>query len=233
MSEKPYKVIIEGQNGAGNQVFEAETPEELQSKFQEAQTHATAKIREQAEALRARDEEIATLRQSAGSYSNGNGNVTDDEATRLWKEGIAKAFKVPSFDILENKLARMDQITNFQEQQFVNNSLIAKHPELLEVSKEDDRHNANEIKKIAEELGAPYTEISAEACFALAKERGRLRLGVVPVGEEVRLPPVPTTVTRPAAAANTSESREEFLRTAPTEDVRKFLEKEWAGKQRA
>jgi hypothetical protein len=54
MSEKPYKVIIEGQNGAGNQVFEAETPEELQTKFQEAQTHATAKIREQAEALRAR-----------------------------------------------------------------------------------------------------------------------------------------------------------------------------------
>jgi hypothetical protein len=43
------------------------------------------------------------------------------------------------------------------------------------------------------------------------------------------MPAVPTTVTRPAAASNASESEEQFLRTAPTEDVRKYLEKKYAG----
>ena len=46
MSEKPYKVIIPGINGGGSQVFEAETPEEMQQQFQQAQENATAKIRE-------------------------------------------------------------------------------------------------------------------------------------------------------------------------------------------
>lgn len=227
MAEKPYKVIIEGANGAGSQVFEAETPEELQTQFQQAQTHATAKIREQAQEL-----EQLRQRELEREKPPANGHTQDDEISKAWKQGIATAFGLP-FDTLAQKLAKMDQVTSIQERSFVNQSLAVKHPELLEVSQEDDLHNGTVISKIVEELGGNYTESIADAAFALGKQRGLLKLKLVPVGEEVALTPVPTTVSRPAAAANTSESEEHFLRTAPVEKVREYLEKKHAAGQRA
>jgi len=59
MAEKQFKVIIPGENGGGDQVFYYDTPEELQEKFVNAQTHATAKIRELSGRLTTAEQQLA------------------------------------------------------------------------------------------------------------------------------------------------------------------------------
>lgn len=237
MSEKPYKVIIEGQNGAGNQVFEAETPEELQTKFQEAQTHATAKIREQAQENTTLREQLAALQSNIEPVApNGNGAANNQQLfqtlynspVQFIKDGLSQAIGMPFDDFIKDYTKTVRPGAEMAKINAVNAAFVQKHPELLSVSPEDDLHNANAMRKIIADNGWEYNERNLHAAFALAKNDGYLKIAPAAAGAEVVMQPVPTTVTRPAAAANTSESEEHFLRTAPTEKVREFLEKKYA-----
>src|SRR2546430_11295951 len=107
MADKAYKVIIEGENGAGSQVFEAETPEELQTQFKEAQTHATAKIREQAQELQAAKERLATL-EAAAPAANSNPDMAWRK--QFFKEGLTEIFGAPIEEVIQD-YGRISQTT--------------------------------------------------------------------------------------------------------------------------
>jgi hypothetical protein len=181
MSEKPYKVIIEGQNGAGNQVFEAETPEELQTKFQEAQTHATAKIREQAQELQTVKERLAALesRRTATTPANGgNGFSRDKYFQLLYQDPIAAQDYVlghrigqPVDQFLNDYAKTVRPGAEMAKINAVNAAFVQKHPELLSVSPEDDLHNANAMRKIIADNGWEYSERNLHAAVCLGEER--------------------------------------------------------------
>src|SRR6266850_4171701 len=110
MADKQYKVIIEGENGAGSQVFEAETPEELQDKFKEAQTHATAKIREQAQELQSTKERLAALEANIEPANPANGGTDTAWRKQFFKEGLTEIFGAPIDDVIQD-YSRISQTT--------------------------------------------------------------------------------------------------------------------------
>ena len=227
MADKAYKVIIEGTDGRGSQVFEAETPEELQDKFKEAQTHATAKIAQQDKENTELKQRLATLEASIEPATPANGDMAWRK--QFFKEGLTEILGVPVEDFIKDYTQTVRPGAELSKINAVNAAFVQKHPELIQVSPEDDLHNANTMRKIIAENGWDYSEKSLNAAFAVAKMEGHLKL---PVAEpEGTLPPVPTTVTRPSVQVNTDKSEKEFLTTAPTEKVREYLEKKFAAKQ--
>src|SRR5438045_262766 len=101
MADKQYRVIIEGENGAGSQVFEAETAEELQDQFKTAQTHATAKIREQAQELQAAKERLASL-ESSIEPKPANGGTDTAWRRQFFEEGLTEIFGAPIKDVIQD-----------------------------------------------------------------------------------------------------------------------------------
>lgn len=236
MADKLYKVIIEGTEGRGSQVFEAETPEELQEKFKQAQTHATAKIDELDAKVKGLEEQLASVEQVTPSVPQTNGGFDRDHYFKLlYADPVAAQDYVLSATIGMPVKDFMTDYTNtvrpgaaLATKNAVNAAFVQKHPEVLQVSPEDDLHNSKIILEIIHERNWPYDVKNLEAAFALAKDGGKLKLPPQETTMPEITPPVPTTVTRPSVQANTSESEEQFLRTAATEDVRKYLEKKYA-----
>lgn len=237
MADKLYKVIIEGAEGAGDQVFEAETPEELAQKFKDAQTNATAKIRELSQEKAALTEQLAAVEQVASpADSPTNGGFDRDRYFKLlYADPVAAQDYVLSATIGMPVKDFMTDYTNtvrpgaaLATKNAVNAAFVQKHPEVLQVSPEDDLHNSKIILEIIHERNWPYDVKNLEAAFALAKDGGKLKLPPQDTTMPEITPPVPTTVTRPSVQANTSESEEQFLRTAPTDEVRKYLERKHA-----
>jgi hypothetical protein len=228
MADKQYKVIIEGENGAGSQVFEAETPEELQDKFKEAQTHATAKIREQAQELQSTKERLAALEANIEPAAPANGGTDTAWRKQFFKEGLTEIFGAPIDDVIRD-YGRISQTTEQIRLNALGNSLLQECPEIAGTSEADQVENGKKIAKMVEEQGWPTTLQSLKAATVLLEREGKLK--VAPIDNAEVLPPVPTTVTRPSAQVNTDQSEKDFLRTAPTEDVRKYLEKKFAAKQ--
>src|SRR2546421_371395 len=228
MADKAYKVIIEGTDGRGSQVFEAETPEELQDKFKEAQTHATAKIAQQDKENTELKQRLATLEASIEPAPAANGNPDNAWRKEFFKQGLTEILGVPVEDFIKDYTQTVRPGAELSKINAVNAAFVQKHPELIQVSPEDDLHNANTMRKIIADNGWDYSEKSLNAAFAVAKVEGQLKL---PVAEpEGALPPVPTTVTRPSVQVNTDKTEKEFLTTAPTEKVREYLEKKFAAK---
>ena len=117
-------------------------------------------------------------------------------------------------------------------QNAVNAQFAQKHPELLQVPQEDDIKNAEVISKILTDNGWAYNLNNLEAAFAVAKNENKLKLQSTSFSPEATLPVAPTTVTRPTGQVNTSESEDEFLRTAPLGKVKDYLERKYAGSQK-
>src|SRR5258708_1873189 len=99
MADKQFRVIIEGENGAGSQVFEAETAEELQDQFKTAQTHATAKIREQAQELQAANARLAALESNIEPAAP-NGGTDSAWRKQFFKEGLSEIFGTPIDEVI-------------------------------------------------------------------------------------------------------------------------------------
>lgn len=226
MADKPFKVIIEGEDGRGSQVFEAETAEELQNQFKEAQTHATKKIAEQDRELQATKERLAQLEaniEPAAAPTNGG----TDTAWRkqFFKEGLSEIFGAPIDDVLQD-YQRISQTTEQIRLNALGNSLLQECPEIAGTSEADQIENGKKIAKYVEENGMPMTLAGLKAATVLLEREGKLK--VTPGDTQDILPPVPTTVTRPSVQVNTDQSEKQFLATAPTEEVRKYLEKKFA-----
>jgi hypothetical protein len=96
----------------------------------------------------------------------------------------------------------------------VNAQFAQKHPELLEVSPEDDIHNAETISKILVENGWTYNLNNLEAAYAVAKMQGKLKLQADPTTEEESL-------------RTTAEEEEEFSHNAPLNKVKQYLGKKY------
>lgn len=227
MADKQYKVIIEGTDGRGSQVFEADTPEEMQNQFKEAQTHATAKIAEQDRENSELKHRLATLESSIEPADKANGNTDTAWRKQFFKEGLTEIFGAPIEEVIKD-YGRISQTTEQIRLNALGNSLLQECPEIAGTSEADQIENGKKIAKMVEEQGWPTTLQSLKAATVLLEREGKLK--VAPVDNQDVLPPVPTTVTRPSAPVNTDQAEKEFLRTAPTEDVRKYLEKKFAAK---
>jgi hypothetical protein len=237
MSDKPYKVIVPGINGGGSQVFEAETPEEMQQQFQQAQENATAKIRELAAQVETFQQQIQQTKPP---------DTTDPNAFDRQKF-FSMLYEKPEEAItyaIEKKLGvnLPDFMQDYQTvrtgaqigiQNAVNAQFAQKHPELLQVtSQEDDLHNGKVLADILTEHGWSYTVANLDAALALAKAENKLKLMNASFSPEAQLPPAPTTVSRPTGQVNSSEAEDEFLRTAPINKVKEYLEKKYPTSQR-
>lgn len=239
MSEKPYKVIIPGINGGGAQVFEAESPEEMQQQFQQAQENATAKIRELAAQNQALQEEMQK-NQPAAQATNGGPDGFDkqryfallyENPVEAQKYAMSFAIGMPIEDFVKD-YQQVRQGANLGIQNAVNAQFAQKHPELLQVGQEDDIHNATEISKILTENGWNYTINNLEAAYAVAKTNNKLKLPNINMAPEAELRPVPTTVSRPTGAGNMSEAAEmEWLSDpkTPLPKVKEYLERKYPG----
>ena len=232
--DKAYKVVIPGIDGGAAQVFEAETPEELAQKFQEAQTNATAKIRELAQQNEQFQEQIQQLTPATPAGKDPEGFDRQEYFRMLYENPVAAQKYAMQFVIG----APVDQfLQDYQTvrggammgiQNAVNAQFAQKHPELLQVPQEDDIKNAEVISKILTDNGWAYNLNNLEAAFAVAKTNNQLKLNANSFSPEAILPPAPTTVSRPTGQVNTSESENEFLHTAPLAKVKEYLEKKYA-----
>lgn len=235
MSEKAYKVVIPGINGGGAQVFEAETPEEMQQQFQQAQENATGKIRELAQQNEQLQQQIQQLNPAPANKGNDPEGFDRQRYFSLLYENPIEAQKyamqfvigAPVEEFMKDyQTVRGGAMMGIQNA--VNAQFAQKHPELLQVPQEDDVHNATVISKILTDNGWSYNLNNLEAAYAVAKTNNQLKLQNTTFAPEANLPPAPSTITRPSGSVNTSESEEEFLRTAPLEKVKAFLEKKYS-----
>ena len=232
--DKQYKVVVPGINGGGSQVFEAETPEELAQQFQQAQENATSKIRELAQQNEAYEQQIQQLtpQQVQGALPNGFEkqkyfNLLYENPVEAQKYAMQFVIGAPVDDFMKDyQHVRGGALAGMQN--MVNAQFAQKHPELLEVPREDDVHNAEEIAKILTENGWQYNINNLEAAYAVAKTQGKLKLREAAPYPEANLAPAPSVVTRPTGSGGQSaEAEEEYLRTAPLDKVKAYLEKKY------
>lgn len=237
MSDKPYKVIIPGIDGGGSQVFEADSQEELNQKLVDAQTNATQKIRELASANQQYEQQIQQLT-PAQQQTQPDGFDKQKFFSDLYErpaDAIAYALEKKLGIGLDEFLNDYQQVragSQLSVQNAVNAQFAQKHPELLQVPQEDDVHNAQVISKILTDNGWVYNLNNLEAAYAVAKTNSQLKLPNTNFAPEVQLAPAPTTIQRPTGSINTTEAEEEFLRTAPLDKVKTYLEKKYPSSQR-
>src|SRR6266496_741001 len=234
MSDKPYKVVIPGVDGGGAQVFEAETPEEMQQQFQRAQENATAKIRELAQQKSALEDQVQQF-----TPPNADPNAANGTRQQFYNDfyqnpdtaivGALERTLGISMDAFKTDYAKVRAGASMAERSQIASTFAQKHPELLQVSsQEDDAHNGQEIEKILNDHQWPFTVDNLEAAFAVAKTQGKLKLNETQFAPEARMIPVPSTVSRPTGQVNTSVSEEEFMRTTPLANLKKYLEEKYS-----
>lgn len=233
MSEKPYKVIVPGINGEASQVFEADSQEELNQKFVEAQSNATQKIRELASQNQQYEQQITSSQAKKNQETDPNGfdrqkyfSMLYENPVEAQKYAMSFVIGMPVEDFVQDyQTVRGGAIMGIQNA--VNAQFAQKHPELLQVPQEDDLHNANVISKILTDNGWQYNLNNLEAAYAVAKTNNQLKLPNTNFSPEATLVPAPTTISRPTGQVNTSESEDEFLRTGPLAKVKEYLEKKY------
>lgn len=225
MADKPYKVIIQGENGRGDQVFEAETPEEMRDQFQNAQYHATKKIGEMSQ-------ENAQLRQLLlERQQNGNGNGAGFDNQKYLELTFSNGQAAIDYALAHNHTAQaVIQATNSSILGQIINNFSAQHPEFSSLSEAEKNKIATTLDGMLTERNMEVSVPALNDMYTVAHATGKLSVPNAQLGgAEIVMQPVPTTVTRPSTQINTSESEQEFLRTAPTEKVRAYLEKKYDG----
>jgi hypothetical protein len=232
--DKQYRVVVPGIDGGGSQVFEAETPEELATQFQQAQENATAKIRELAQQNETYQQQIESLTpQPQGGAASPDGFNRQKYFNLLYENPIEAQKYAMQFVIGAPVEAFLSDYQNVRAgsiagmQNMVNAQFAQKHPELLQVPQADDIHNSEQISKILTENGWTYNLNNLEAAYAVAKTQGKLKLNAAPSGPEAMMLSAPSVVSRPSGATDSTATEEEFLRTAPLDKVKLYLEKKY------
>jgi len=237
MAEKPYRVIVEGEDGRGTQVWEAETPEEMMGQFKQSQTHATQKIREQAQ-------EIAQLRQFALQAQAGNGHhepeVNRDQRVQellsdpdaAIERVICKKLGVNSLQEVVQDYAGVRQGATVANTEATARKFVQRHPEWDALSQEDRMREGAILGQILDEQGWPTDNDDAfDLAYKVGLGSGRFKTlhGTVDEPPNYHRGSIPTTVTRPSSQPNTSESEREFLTNAPLKEVEKYIRKKHGG----
>ena len=241
MAEKPYRVIVEGEDGRGSQIFEAETPEELQQQFQQSATHATRKISEMSQ-------ENAQLRQMVLQAQAGNGNghhepeVNRDQRVQellsdpdaAIERVICKKLGVNSLQEVVQDYAGVRQGATRSNVEAAAGQFLNSHPDWSALSEADRKREGTILGQIVDEQGWPADNPDVlDLAYKIGLGSGRFKLlhGTVDEPPNYHNGPIPTTVTRPSSQPNTSESEQEFYKTAKLDDMRKYIEKKF-GQQR-
>jgi|SRR5690348_7350091 len=206
--KQTFRREIDLGDGSGKQVFEAESPEALIDKLADAQVHATKKIREQAQQLEAAQTQVEES-ESGGAFDKQKwfGTLYEEPlgAIDQWAE---TRFGMP-VDQLVQRLGQMEQATANVTQSSVMNEFVARHPELLQVSKDDDVHNSQVVGSILQDNNLPLTANTLEMAYALAKDQGKLKL---PAAQQEDQPIVPVTLTSKRGTQTSAVSQEEERR---------------------
>jgi len=231
MADKPYKVIVEGEDGRGTQIWEAETPEEMAGQFKQAQTNATNKIRQQ-------EQELVQLRQLAmQSQNNNNGSrnhiVDVDERRNALLQNPDATIAETAVRAIEQRygpmVGQLSQMTAQANAAREANEFVEKHPELKQLIGTSEGKKIEEA--LAEILNQRQWECTAETledALAIAQQHGKIS-GATMLPHPLDMRYVPSTVTRPSAQVNTSESEAEFLTHAPLKEVEKYIRKKHGG----
>jgi hypothetical protein len=241
MSEQAqtYKVVIKGEDGRGDQVFEAATPEELAQVFEKTQTHATRKIGEQEEEIRRLREENEALSAATEpeahpkSTAKANGEEFDRERylNLLASDPFAANRYLLAFEEAWPESVRKDYnmvrtAASYGLQQQINAAFVREHPELLQVSRDDDQHNSKVISKILTDNGWAYNKENLEAAFLSAKSKDMLRLPAAPKEEPPPAAVVPTVISEASGQTPNADAEfEKWVRTHPNlDEVRRAVE---------
>lgn len=172
-------------DGSGKQVFEGATEAELNDKLATAQEHGTRKIREQAQELETMKGRLAQLEAaSAETTTTTTTNGFDKEgyfstmyqdplkAVDIWAE---QRFGLP-IDKLVERFSAHDRAADMVTVNQVAGQFARKHPELLQVTPDQDLSNSKAIDAIMQENEWKYSENNLEAAFLLAQKRGKIIL---------------------------------------------------------
>lgn len=232
--QQSFRVVIPGENGAGDEVFEAQSQEELVEKLRIAKQHATRKIREQEQELtsyRTPQPEPEPVPAVEGQFDKNEyfRRLTDDPvAAQDYLDKFRYGVERKEF-LADYQKVRQASVLAWQNQ--VNAAFVHKHPELL-LDNEDNVTNAKVITDIISERKWDYSVDNLEAAYALAKVQGKLKLPAAPA-PATEPESVPTVLTNaPSAGSTASVEEEKFLRTAPLADVRAHLERKQQMTQR-
>lgn len=224
--DKAFKIVIPGVDGGGAQIFQADSQEELVEQLKTAQENATSKIRELAqnnEALAAQvnnhSPQVPTNGDNQQFFQSLYQNP-DDAIIGVLERRIGMKIEDFKKDYNQTRLGSQKAIQNE-----VNATFVQKHPELLQVSQEDDISNSTIISQILTENGWQYNYNNLEAAYAVARTQGKLKLPNENGLPEVVMQSAPSTLTRPTGAVNSSESLQHFLNTAPLSKVKEYFEK--------
>jgi len=181
---KKVRIEVPGPEGASPEVFEGATEAEVLQKIADAKGHATAKIREQQQALeqvqREKSELEARLTPPAPPAADGFDrdayfNTLYQDPRKAFDQMFESRFGMPVDDAVK-QWERMTQVEKVVHARNVAAQFAAKHTELLQVTPEQDRANANVIEGIINDNGWPYTEKNMEAAYAVALQSGKLKL---------------------------------------------------------
>jgi hypothetical protein len=248
-----YKIVITGEDGSGDQVFTASSPEELNQKLKTAQENASRKIREQAAELKELRESAATPAPTVTVNTSGDNYDHSVYLTLLQQDGRkahAYAAKFPESwpaEVRED-YQQVREASLHSRRQSVNAEFAREHPELLQVTPEQDVKNSQAISKILVELypelasnNGVYTKKQLEAAYNQARAEKLLSIPadtatpVVTTTDTVTVPSVISTSTGTAPAAPTDEDFKKWAMDPNTKphELRAELERRAAARAQA
>lgn len=199
---KKVKIEVPGPDGANPEVFwgegatEADAYQAAAAKVAEGKQHATQKIHEQQQQL----EELQARLTPAEPPPAANGfdrqayfNTLYEDPLKAFDLAFTQRFGMSPEDATQ-QWERMSQVEQIVQARTVAAQFASKHPELLQVTPDQDRANGSMIEKIINENGWAYTEKNLEAAYALALHQGKLKLPAQ-ANAETSPPSPPATLT--------------------------------------
>src|SRR3990167_2743281 len=151
---------------------------------------------------------------------NGYFNVLYEDPSKAFDQMFEQRFGMSVKDAA-TEWQSMREASDFINVNKVGHALIAKHPELRQVTPEDSNENAKMLDKIMAENKWEYTLGNLEAAYAVATTQGKMRLPAKPNTEADVPPHPPATLTGHSGGGEPADEKE-LLRTMSTDQVREY-----------
>jgi hypothetical protein len=144
-------------------------------------------------------------------------------------QGICEELGVGSLREVVQDYAQVRQSATLASVKNAASTFVERHPEWDALSEEQKIKDGTVLGQIVEQYGLiGDNQDSLDLAYKIGMGGGQFKYlrGTVDEPPNYHNGPLPTTVTRPSSQPNTSESEQEFYRTAKSaEDIRKYIEK--------
>jgi len=222
------RIEIPGVEGSGAQVFEGDTEAEVLGKLQQAQEHASRKIREQQQQIT--DMEARYTPQPSheppadGFNANGYFETLYKDPRQAFDQMFEQRFGMSIKDAVTG-WQNMQAAAEFVNVNKVGHALMAKHPELGQVTPDERNENAAILDKLMTENKWEYTLGNLEAAYAVAATQGKLKLPTKePAHNEP--PPSPPATLGSGSGGQEQVNEQELLRNMTADQMKEyFIEK--------